>query len=373
MADRTQVSEASILATIFQNKVASQINRACVGFQYLPKRPLDPGAQNITWDIKSGSAGSAGTAPIADGANATNIGVSTLGKASLNVVTYHKGFSVTRLATFLANWSGNPSDLKNIKMFELDDAAQTLGVDMAVDTLTGDGYGDGTNIPASGFLAPDPSDATKHTGAFMDTGSYAGVARSTITQFKGNPMNLKAETGGALSLAPMRKMISKIVSRDPLSRRPTVILASTLCYDQFVSIFDAQRRYDIDVLRTQAGNEIRLDAGTEVATFDGIPVIRDTRIPETTTGTLLFWNLDELAIRYVPMPSAADYEQGNVTVSPIVNTIGSGNMSTGTGIMGEIIKLGMLGNKETYVIYTYWQAQCETPSSCGYMYNISLT
>ena len=116
MADRTQVSEASILATIFQNKVASQINRACVGFQYLPKRPLDPGAQNITWDIKSGSAGSSGTAPIADGANATNIGVSTLGKASLNVVTYHKGFSVTRLATFLANWSGNPSDLKNIKI-----------------------------------------------------------------------------------------------------------------------------------------------------------------------------------------------------------------------------------------------------------------
>jgi hypothetical protein len=373
MADRTQLSESSILALVFQNKVSPQIQRAQIGFQLLPKRPLDPGQQNVTWDIKTGSAGSTGTAPIADGAAATNIGVSTLGKASLPLVTYHKGFSVTRLATFLARWSGNPAELSNIKMFELDDASQVLGYDMAGDTLTGDGYGDGVNIPASGFLAPDPSDANKHTGAFLDTGTYAGVARGSVAQWKGNPLNAKTEGGGALTLPLMRKMISKIVSRDPLSRRPTVILASTLCYDQFVGIFDAQRRYDIDVLRTAGGNEIRLDAGTEVATFDGIPVIRDTRIPETTTGTLLFWNLDELAIRYVPMPSAEDYEQGNVTASPISNTIGSGNMSTSTGIMGEIIKLGMVGNKETYVIYTYWQAQCETPASCGYIYNISLS
>ena len=372
MADRTQLSEASILALIFANKVSSQINRACVGFQYLPKIPLEPGQQNITWDVTSGVAGSTGTAPIADGASATNIGVETIGKATLPIVTYHGGFAVTRLASFLARWSGNPSELANIKMFELDKCSQRLGVDMAVDTLTGSGY-DATNIPAAGLLAPDPADAAKHTGAFLDTGTYAGIARGSVAQFAGNPLNALTEAGGALNLSLMRKMISKIVSRDPLSRRPTVILASTLCFDKFVSIFDAQRRYDIDVLRTNAGNEIRLDAGTEVATFDGIPVIRDTRIPETTTGTLLFWNLDELAIRYVPMPTAEDYERGDVTVSAVTNTVGSGNMSTGTGLMGEIIKLGMLGNKETYVLYTYWNVQNATPASCGYLYNISLT
>ena len=97
MADRTAAQLESIaLATVFQHKVAPQINRACPGFQLIPKIPLEPGQSAVTWDITSGTAGSASSgtpgqaayAPIADGATATNSGVDTLGKATLPIRPY---------------------------------------------------------------------------------------------------------------------------------------------------------------------------------------------------------------------------------------------------------------------------------------------
>ena len=371
MADRTAATLESIaLATVYQNKVAPQINRACPGFQLMPKIPLEPGQSAVTWDITSAAqAGSGGTAPIADGATATNAGIDTLGKATLPIRTYHSGFAITGLADAMARWTGNPADLANLRIFELEKAAQRLGVDMAVDTLTGDGYGDATNIPVIGLIAADTGTpwATTKPGGLLDTGSYAGVAKLSVTQFRGNIMNLTTENGGTLNPSVMRKAISKIVSRDPMSRRPSVILASTYCWDKHVAMFDAQRRYDLDVIKTSGGQVIQLDAGMEVATFDGIPMIRDVRIPETTTGTMLFLNLDEVAIRYIPIPTAEDIERGEITVTP-----GYGSTSTGTGMMGKIIKMARVGDKETYYIYTYWQVQVQTPASHCYMYNIAL-
>jgi hypothetical protein len=371
MADRTSASVSPYLALIVENKVRPQINRARPGFQLIPKVPNEMGQKQVSWDVTFGTAGT-GNAAVADGADLIDgeAAVDTLVQANLPMRSYKGQFNITGLADAMAEYTGNPSDLKNLKIFELDRCSQRLGVDMANDALYGDGVGDGTRVPVAGLLTPDPSDTSKNTGGLLDTGVYAGVSRSTYPQWAGNVVNASSFSGGSVSPSLFRKVITSIITRDALSRAPTVILASPRSWDKAASAFDPQRRYEeeINTVTTAMGNVITLDAGVRSMSFDGIPMIRDPGITETTTGTFLFLNLDEVAARYIPFPSAADIEAGDIQV-----TKSYGAVSTKTGLMYKMIKLAQNGDKERYALISYWQMQVGSCNSHGVVTGINIS
>lgn len=369
MADRTAALLSPALATIVENKVRPQINRARPGFQLIPKIPLELGQKQATWDVTFGNAGT-GTAAVADGADLVDgeAATDTIEQASLPIRPYKGQFNTTGLAAAMAEWTGNPSDLKNIKVHELDRCVQRLGVDMANDALYGDGVGSGSRVPVVGMLTPDPSDATKNTGGLLATGTYAGLAAGTYTQWAGNVFNAATITGGAVTPDLFRRVITTIVTKDAGSRDPSVILASSRAYDKFAGVFDPQRRYEAEITKVNtASGEIPLDFGVRSISFNGIPVIRDPGITETTTGTFLFLNLEEVAARYIPFPSAEDIAKGQIMV-----TKAYGAVSTGTGLMYKMKRLAENGDKERYAIFCYWQMQVSSRNSHGVVTGVTL-
>lgn len=370
MSDRTSASVNPALAAIVENKVRPQINRARPGFQLIPKIPNEMGQKQVSWDVTFGTAGT-GTAAVADGADLddSEAAVDTIQQATLPMRCYKGQFNITGLADAMAEYTGNPADLKNLKVFELDRCSQRLGVDMANDALTGDGVGNGVRIPVVGLLTPDPSDTSKNTGGLLDTGVYAGLSRTTYSQWAGNVMNASTLTGGAVTPALFRKTVTAIITRDALSRAPSVILASPRAWDKAASVFDPQRRYEeeINTVTTAMGNVITLDAGVRSMSFDGVPMIRDPGISEASTGTFLFLNLDEVAARYIPFPSAADIESGDIMV-----TKAYGAVSTKTGLMYKMIKLAQNGDKERYALISYWQMQVGSCNSHAVVSGINI-
>ena len=357
MAAQTAANLSTVLATLYENKVAGLINRACPTLQFLPKIPGE--GKNVTWALAYGSADAAATAALAEGGDISVINSDTLATAYLPFTVYHDAFGFTGLAEAIARVSANPSDLKNVEMWEMDRSTMRLGAGISNHLWSGNGAASPAQI--SGLL-------TASTGALLATGTYANVDKGTVTQFAGNEVDCAtSSTGGRLSLGIMREMISKIIAADEMSRAPTFIAASNKAFDRYCGMFDAQRRWVTEV--TLGGRVVKLDGGVQIAEFDGIPIVRDVKIPETSTaGAMVFLNDQEVRMRYLPQPTAQDLMTGNIQVGPDGRT-----MSKGTGLTGKIIKLGKKGDYDTYAIVTYIALEVRAPNSCGYLKNISLT
>lgn len=356
MAQHTSLTLNGALATIYENKVAGLINRACPTLQFIRKIPGK--AKNVTWDLVYGAADAAATVALAEDGDITTINSDSLATAYLPYCVYHDATGFTGLGEAIARAAGNPEDLKNVEVFQMDRSSLRLGAGIANHLFAGNSGATPKQI--NGLI-------TATTGALRSTGTYATVDKASITQFAGNQIDLATETGGALTLAVMRKMISTICSRDEMSRAPTVISASNLMFDKYCGLFDAQRRWTQDVTLGN-GRKVTLDGGAYVAEFDGIPIVRDVKIPESSTGTMLFLNDEEVRMYYLPMPTAKDIAMGNITV-----TEDGKKLSRGTGLTGKIIKLGKKGDYDTYAIICYIALQVRQPNSCGYMFGASLT
>ena len=354
MAGQTAATLTTVLATVYENKVAGLINRACPTLQFLPKVPAD--GKNVEWAVAYGAADVGATVALAEDGDISVVNTDTLATAYLPYRPYHDAFGFTGLGQALARIANNPADLANIEMWELDRSTTRLGAGIAKHLFAGDPTASPAQI--AGLI-------TATHGALLSTGTYATVDKGSVTQFGGNVTNAATVNGGALTLSLMRDMISTIISKDEMSRAPTFISASNKMFDKYCGMFDANRRWVNEI--TLGSRTIKLDGGVQIAEFDGIPIVRDVKIPETTTGTMLFLNDQEVRMRYIPQPSASDIMTANVQVTPDGKTL-----SRGTGLTGKIIKLGRKGDYDTFAIVCYIQLQVRSPNANGYLYNVSL-
>jgi hypothetical protein len=352
MAGQTGATVSGVLATLVEKKVVGLVNRACPTLQFVSKVPAD--GKNVTWDVAYGVADNHASITVAEDGDITAGNKDTLAQAYLPYTVLSEPFSYTGLSQALARSSGGPEDLSNIEMWELDRATTRFGAGIAYLMFSGDNTAN--PVQMTGLIKST-------TGALLATGTYANVDKGTVTQFAGNEKNMASI--GNLSLPQMRDMISTIISKDEMSRAPTFIAASNKCFDTYCNMFDANRRWVNEV--TLGSRTIKLDGGVQIAEFDGIPIVRDVKIPETTTGTMLFLNDQEVRMRYLPFPTAADIQTKNIEITPDGKTL-----SRGTGLMAKIIKMGRKGDYDLYALVAYLQLQVRAPNSCGYMYNIPL-
>src|SRR5215213_7027635 len=109
MATVTLATIAASLATLFEDRIANQINRATVLLQCLPVGN-GPG-KNVTWSAKFGTAvGST----INDGADVAAYNNDDKVPATLDYGTYHDTFSVTGKALAGAANTRNPDELSDL-------------------------------------------------------------------------------------------------------------------------------------------------------------------------------------------------------------------------------------------------------------------
>lgn len=343
MADTpvTYALRGAALATIFENKIAPQINRASVTLQLLNKIPAD--GKNVSWVAKVGTAVPT-TAAIADGVDVTNYNADSKLAATLEFAHYHDAFAVTGFAQAAARIAGNPAQLANLLDDEANDSTDRLGAAIGTHIFTGTG----ANDQMLGLI-----DGT--AGGLLDSGTYAGIDRANYTQFKGNVVDAK---NAPISSAAIRQLLRAIYTNS--GKRADALVTTPIIFDQLAESLKAQRRFVQDV--SLGRGQIKLDGGFTMLDFDGIPVFADVRL---SAGYFCALNTTEHRIRYMPSPTSADYMNAYVTATPEAQL-----KMSGTGLMGRVIKLARTGDKDKFGVFVDLQVQSRTPNAGGFIKNI---
>lgn len=329
-----------VLATLFEERIAWQINRAVVLGQLLP---VSPGTgKNIQWVARFGTAAPAG-AVIADGADVSTFNSDTKKAAVLQYGTYHDAFAITGKARAGAMAARNPDELANLFAEEIEESVTRLAMAIAVDLYTGDG----TTDTIHGLLDT--------AGGVSSTGTYAGIDRSVDTQWASNEDN-NGGTPRALTLSLMRAMRRSIYTAS--GERPDLIVTDPIQHEKYGQLMGSERRY-VDNVRMR-GEQIRLDGGYQVLEFDGIPVVEDINHP---AGKMTFLTTRHVHLKQLPhAPDSINRSSGMVMLH------GTPEEQYGVGssqLAARIQPLAITGDAYKFQLITYPQIQVKRPQACG--------
>lgn len=338
MADVNFAAIASALATLFEDRITSQINRSTVLMQLCPVG--NGQGKNLSWNARFGSAVGA---PIADGADVSVFNNDEKVPANLEYGTYSEAFAVTGKALAAAAATGNPAELENLFEDELGDAIERLAKGIGLHVWTGDGSTDQIH----GLLAAP--------GAITDTGVYAGIDRAVRSAWAGN-VDANAGTPRALTVALMRAMRTEIYEASGLG--VDLIVTTPQLHDKYGELLEDKRRSFEDVVLR--GRKITLDAGYNALRFDDIPVVKDVDCPE---GTMVFLNTRLMKIAQLPDGSSAvNGGRGEVGLRGTEEEQFGEPMGK---LTARINPLGPRGDKFAFQLINYPQLQVKRPNAFG--------
>lgn len=346
MALVTAASISNALATLFEDRIANQINRATVMLQLVPVGN-GPG-KNISWDAKFGTAvGST----INDGADVAAYNNDDKVPATLDYGIYNDTFSISGKALSTAANTRNPEELADLFGEELGDCVERLAKKVSQDIYTGTGA---TNI-IHGFLSAP--------GAITATGTYANIDRGTRAQWAGN-ISSNGGVGRALTFALMRDMRTSIYTASGF--KPDLIVTTPQLHGKFGDLFGTNRRYVQDIMLR--GNKITLSGGYGALFFDDIPVIEDVDAP---TGSMLFLNTRVIRMAQLPDPSQA--------ISQAMGTVGVAGteeeqfgMPSGK-LTARINPLARTGDAFKFQLILYPQMRVRNPNRNGAILDLDYT
>ncbi len=329
------------LATLFEERIVMQINRAVVLANLLP---ISPGTgKNIQWVARFGSDTGA---VIGDGVDVTVYNSDAKVPAVLQFGTYHDAFSITGKARAAAAAAGNPQELVDLFAEEIEESVQRLALKIAQDTYTGTGASDNIN----GLLSA--SGAAPAIGA---TGTYAGIDRNTYPQWAAT-VNANGGVPRVLTLALLREMRRDIYTAS--GEKPDLIITDPIQHEAYGNLLGDKRRYIQDILLR--GQSIKLDGGYQVLEFDGIPVIEDVNHP---SGKVTFLNTRYTSYKQLPSPSdSLNMGKGNLALH------GTPEEQYGqqqTKITARVQPLAITGDALKFALYAYPQVQLKRPNTCG--------
>lgn len=332
---------ASSLATIFEDRITQNINRAVVLNQLIPVK--DGNGKNLSWNARF-TAASYHAAVIADGADVTAYNSDVKVPATLQYGTYHDSFSVTGKARAAAAVTRNPAELEDLFAEEIEESVTRLASNIAADVYTGDGSSD----TIMGLV-----DGT--AGGIIATGTYAGINRSTYPEWGGNVL----ANGGVerpLTVGLMRAMRRAIY--DASGMKPDLIVCDSFQHEKYAETFGDNRRY-VDNIRLR-GDRIVLDGGFQTLEFDGCPVVEDNNVP---AGQMLFLNTRHLMLR--PLPHAPDAVNQGRGMIPLHGTPEE-QFGPGKNVLtARINPLAITGDAYKFQLITYPQVQVKRPNCMG--------
>jgi hypothetical protein len=335
------------LATLFEDRIVMQINRAVVLANLLP---ITPGTgKNIQWVARFGTSTGA---VIGDGVDVSVYNSDTKVPAVLQFGTYHDAFAITGKARAAAAAAGNPMELVDLFGEEIEESIQRLALKIAQDIYTGTGASDHINglLTASG-AAP----------AISDTGIYAGINRATYSQWGSTVLN-NGGVGRPLTVDLMREMRRQVYTAS--GEKPDLIVTDPIQHEAYAKTFGTNRRYLQDIFLR--GQQIKLDGGYQVLEFDGIPVVEDVNHP---AGKMTFLNTRHCSVKQLPSPSdVLNQGKGNLALHGTPEEqYGAQQMR----LTARIQPLAITGDALKFALYSYPQVQLKRPNSCGVIEDLS--
>lgn len=337
---------SSALATIFEDKIATQFNRSVPLLQMLP---YESGrSQNLTWDVEYGD-GQPGSSTIADGADVTVFNNDTIKPAVLQWGTYSEAFAITGKALSAAMGTGSPAELGALLAEKMDRAVTRLTQNIGKDIYSGTGSDSIIGLVAA-------------AGGLMDAGTYAGIDRSVGADapWKGNVI-ANGGTPRANTIALMRQTKRTVYVES--GEMPDLIVCDPTQHDTYGLLLGASRQFRQDVY--VRGQKITLDGGYGALEFDGIPVIMDKNCP---AGQMLFLNTRHVRVRQlVDFVAAAGLpgEQGKGGLVRLYGTPEAQLGATMTALTARINALAVGGDAFKVQLVLYPQVQVRRPNACA--------
>jgi len=334
----TQAAIANSLATIFEDQITNQINRASVGLQLMPVGPGQ--GKNLQWNARFGADVSAERA---DGADLVPADFKNDGKvpANLDYGTYDAPFSMTGKAIAAAMAASNPAELENLFADELGDAVERLAKGLNQHMYNGAGGADQIN----GLYSP--------SGPLDTTGIYAGIDRATYGQWASNEVGNGA-IARALTFDLMRDTLDAVYTAS--GENIDLILTGTALWSKFGKLFNTDRRWTQTV--NLRGQQIVLSGGHKALEFDGIPVVRDVDHDAT--------KMTFLSTRHCKMAQMPDgITEVNQSMG-MVDVAGTPEMDFGqqnSGLIARINPLGRNGDSYRFQLILYPQFQVKRPNA----------
>jgi Family of unknown function (DUF5309) len=340
-------SLSSALATLFQDKVVSQFQRATPLLHLLPFEPSQ--GKNVQWDVNTGTVPADLT--IGDGTDVVDFYNDTLTPASLNLGSYHSPFSITLFAIAAAQRTNNPAEIAALYEHKLMGAVTRLAKNINKELYLGTGA---TNH-VMGLL-----DAT--SGGLISTGTYAGIDRGSVSQWAGNEI---ANSGAPrpLDVSLMRDTVRQIYQAS--GEQVDLIVCDPFQHMKYGQLIDPFRRWMENV--TLRG-EVKLDAGYKALEFDGIPVIMD---PDCPAGKMVFLNTKYVKVRQMPFPPQNPSDPFAHGVVRLKGTpefqFGDAPSSLEVGIQ----ELTRSGTARKFQLYMWPQLQVERPNACAVLEDLA--
>lgn len=343
MAAVDLASVTNALATIFEDDIVSQFNRATVLSKLLPFKEGE--SKNLAWDVEFGTVPA--DASLAEGANVSTYNDDTIVPAVLNWGTYAEAFQVTGKALAAAAATRNPDELANLFAEKMERAVQRLTAAINKDWYSGPGTGD----RIMGLTATN--------GGLKATGIYAGIDRSVQTLWAGNEL-LNGGVARANSFDLMRDAKRTIYVAS--GEMPDLIICDPTQHENYGKLFGQFRRYVNEI--TLRGQKVTLDGGYQALEFDGIPVIADIHCP---AGQMLFLNSKYTRIRQLPDAMAAVQAAGGQGAGGMIRLHGTPEEQYGAGnvngLTARIIPLAVNGDKYSFQLSLYPQLQVRRPNA----------
>lgn len=344
MATVTAALINAALATLFDDDIANQINRACVLGQVLDVKPGT--AKNITWNVRTGTA-TPTTSQIADGADVSTFNNDTKAPATLDYGVYHDAFALTGKAAAAARAAGNPRELAMLFTDELGDSVERLARAIADATYNDDG---GTDEIHGLYGTVE---------AIGDAGVYAGVNRAVTTQWQGNVIDA---AGGDISFTFLRRSRREVYTAS--GERIDVYITDPIQHEKIGLLYQQERRY-VDYVRVR-GQKIQLDGGYQVLEFDGIPIIEDVQHPAAkisglNTRHVRWWQLPD-------SPTAMNRAMGRIGLAGTPEEqFGDSRMK----LTARIQPLAITGDAFKFALYSYPQLQVRRCNATVQIKNLS--
>jgi hypothetical protein len=203
---------------------------------------------------------------------------------------------------------------------------------------------------------------TATAGGLRAAGIYAGIDRSSRTQWAGN----EDAAGGVvrpLSIALMRRMRTNIYNSSGF--KPDFILCSPEVHEVYGLLLGDKRRYLEDV--TIRGRKVVLDGGYQVLEFDGIPVIEDV---SCTDNAMIFGNSRFIDVFQLPsLTDAVNRAMGDVDLK---GTEEEQFGETNTKLTARCQPLAIDGDLYNFANYCYPQVRVRRANATGYLSDLEV-
>lgn len=358
MAIETLASVSNALSQTFAPNIARQFNRQAILLSMLEARVGRGDAKNVAWDTEFSGA-TAGSVAEGSDVQTTEYTTDTPVPAILPWGTYRSSFQITENEIDAAAMSmGSPTALMDMFGERVMNAVTKLASVMNADAFSGTGV-DGNGNPNIQGLFGGSTDAT---------GVYAGINRSTYTEWAGNVL---ANSGIArpLTFDLLYQLEQQIFIA--CGERPTHIVTTAGVFRKYAGLFEAIRRIPGDAgLRYDTGPALAQN-GEGSLFFDGIPVIRDRNAP---TGKLAMINANYLDVKFLPHVNPGD-AFGYAQAMAFGTTGGDTGQTqkTPTPVPVRIVLLAKTGDSVKASVKAVVQLAFKRPNAFGYIADISET